>query len=161
MAKSLQQAESLRNIFKALPSIEVNEVYQNPAAKVFKKECKAAKLRSRGRENISDRSPSCLRDSEHAGKTVIFVTRFSANADEIKRRVLPLISLRSPVITDVLRNHSVTSLRHKHFIVNRRNARLLRFFMLIIVNPGVFVFIFLWSLRMVFLRLTVIFMLLA
>ena len=59
-------------------------------------------------------------------KTAIFVAGFSADSSEIRRKVLPFIGLRGPVITDALRSYSVAFLGYKHFVVNRRSSRLLR-----------------------------------
>ncbi len=50
---------------------------------------------------------------------------FSADSSEIKRKVIPFIGLRGPVIIDAFRSYFVV-FGYKHFVINRGSSRLLR-----------------------------------
>ena len=71
-------------------------------------------------------------------KTAIFVAGFSA--DEIKRRVIPFIGLRDPVVTDTLKTILRCFLTISILLLITEAHVCFCFFILIIVSLGIFAF---------------------
>jgi len=122
----LQQAEFFRSMFRAFPPIEVDKVYQNAGTKGFKKRSKRRELKAKGRGTYLTECVPVFTIVSRTSKTTIFVARFSADASEIKRRVLPFLGLRGSAIANALRSYSLAFFDYKHSVVNRKSSRLLR-----------------------------------
>ena len=111
---------------KALPPVETDKVYQNASTKGFKKDARRRGLKTGGKGTYLTERVPVFTIVSRTSKTTIFVAGFSADASEIKRKVIPFVGLRGSIITDALRSYSAAFLGYKHFVVNRRRARLLR-----------------------------------